>query len=49
MTFKVSFKGLQHFTGSLGFATRYMEKTWGSVTHAYEIGVRLEPVTRLSR
>lgn len=47
MQFKVSFKGLHRFTGTLGFATRYIESTWGSLREAYEMGVKLEPLTRL--
>lgn len=47
MQFKVSFKGMSRFTGTLSFATRYIEQHWGSLSEAYEIGVKLEPVTRL--
>ncbi len=44
MQFKVSFKGMSRFTGTLGFATSYIEKHWGSLSQAYEIGVKLEPI-----
>ena len=49
MQFKVSFKGMSQFIGSLTFATNYIEQHWGSLTQAYEIGVKMEPVALRSR
>lgn len=44
MQFKVNFKGINHFTGRLQVAIHYIETQWGSVTQAYEQGVKLIPV-----
>ncbi|OIQ99008.1 hypothetical protein GALL_189200 [mine drainage metagenome] len=41
MRFQVSYKGLQQYVGSLFCATSYLEKQWGSVVKAYELGVKL--------
>jgi hypothetical protein len=49
MQFKVSFKGMSRFIGSLTFATNYIEKNWGSLTQAYELGVKMEPVALRAR
>lgn len=45
MQFKVSFKGISRFVGTLGYATHYIEEHWGSLTRAAEIGVKLVPLT----
>lgn len=41
MRFQVSYKGLQQYVGPLFGATSYLEKQWGSVVRAYELGVKL--------
>ena len=41
MSFHVTYKGLRQYVGSLFYAMNYMEKTWGSLSKAYEIGVKL--------
>ena len=41
MCFQVTYKGLKRYVGSLFYATSYLEKNWGSVAKAYEIGVKL--------
>ncbi|GAB2181896.1 hypothetical protein DLREEDagrD3_21190 [Denitratisoma sp. agr-D3] len=46
MQFKVSFKGISRFTGTLVYATRFIEQQWGSLAKASEIGVKLQPVPR---
>ena len=49
MCFHVTYKGLKQYAGSLFFAMNYMEKTWGSLSNAYEIGVKLIRVPAPSR
>lgn len=46
MQFKVNFKGINQFTGTLQVAIHYVETQWGSMTQAYELGVKLVPVLR---
>lgn len=45
MRFRVNYKGFNAYIGSLHAATSYLEKKWGSVTRAYEIGVKLVAVS----
>lgn len=44
MIFKVNYKGIQRFVGKLELANAYMAKHWGSVSRAYELGVKLKLV-----
>lgn len=44
MTFRVNYKGIQKYIGQLELANAYLTKHWGSVSRAYELGVKLEPV-----
>lgn len=41
MKFQVNYKGSHPFIGPLAKATAYLEKQWGSVEKAYEMGVKL--------
>ena len=41
MRFQVNYKGFSRYVGSLFNATSFLERKWGSVTKAYEIGVKL--------
>ena len=41
MKFQVNYKGRHRYVGTLLKATAYLEKQWGSVEKAYEIGVKL--------
>ena len=44
MRFQVNYKGFSPYVGSLLSATSFLEKKWGSVSRAYEIGVKLVAV-----
>lgn len=44
MKFKVNYKGIQKFMGQLELANAYLAEHWGSVSRAYELGVKLELV-----
>lgn len=44
MTFRVNYKGIQKYIGQLELANAYLTKHWGSVSRAYELGVKLELV-----
>ncbi len=44
MNFRVIYKGIQQYIGQLEMANAYLAKHWGSVTRAYEFGVKLELV-----
>jgi hypothetical protein len=44
MQFRVNYKGIQKFVGRLEFANAYVIAQWGSISRAYELGVKLEPV-----
>lgn len=44
MKFRVIYKGIQKYTGQLDLANAYLAKHWGSVSRAYEFGVKLELV-----
>lgn len=41
MKFQVNYKGCHRYVGTLIKATAYLERQWGSVEKAYEIGVKL--------
>lgn len=44
MTFRVNYKGIQQYLGNLELANAYLAKRWGSVSKAYEFGVKLQLV-----
>jgi hypothetical protein len=44
MTFRVSYKGITRFCGSLVSAFYFLERHWGSPQLAAEIGVKVEPL-----
>lgn len=44
MKFRVNYKGIQQYVGQLEMANAYLAQRWGSVTRAYEFGVKLELV-----
>jgi hypothetical protein len=44
MKFRVNYKGIQKFIGKLELANAYLAQHWGSVSRAYEFGVKLELV-----
>ena len=44
MRFQVNYKGLRPYVGTLINATCFLEKRWGSVARAYELGVKLVAV-----
>lgn len=44
MQFRVNYKGIRYYVGKLELANAYLAKTWGSVSRAYELGVKLELV-----
>lgn len=41
MKFRVSYKGIQQYVGHLELANAYLTRHWGSVSRAYELGVKL--------
>ncbi len=44
MNFRVSYKGMAQFVGRLDMANSYLKMHWGSVSRAYELGVKLQLV-----
>ena len=44
MKFRVNYKGIQKYIGQLELANAYLARHWGSVSRAYEFGVKLELV-----
>lgn len=44
MKFRVNYKGIQKYIGQLEMANAYLTQHWGSVSRAYEAGVKLELV-----
>lgn len=44
MKFRVNYKGIQKYIGQLELANAYLTQHWGSVSRAYEVGVKLELV-----
>lgn len=47
MKFRVNYKGIQKYIGQLEMANAYLAKHWGSVSRAYELGVKLELVQQV--
>lgn len=43
MKFRVSYKGITRYCGNLVAVFEFMEKNWGTLQHAYELGVKVEP------
>lgn len=44
MTFRVSHKGITKYCGTLVSVFDFLEKHWGSLQRAAEIGVKVEPL-----
>lgn len=44
MTFRVSYKGITWYCGTLVSVFEFLEKHWGSTQLAAEIGVKVEPL-----
>lgn len=44
MKFRVSYKGITRHCGTLASVYEFLEKHWGSLQRAAEVGVKVEPM-----